>query len=172
MSEGRAKALVTEPEELRAHAVALKNPTALAERLDLSSPRSLLLVDSPASLRALIDAERPPGQAAEAVEADAIRSIKSRFEAILVWRESRVGSRSLFDAVLKRLEPAGTLWVVTAMKKVMGPSTPAVHRLELSDLEKAFAAEGLIRDRETRVSAWHVGYRFVRRETENGKRET
>ncbi|HMF09773.1 MAG TPA: hypothetical protein VKJ00_11590 [Thermoanaerobaculia bacterium] len=154
------------------HDVALKNPTALAERLDLSSPPSLLLVDPPASLQALADAQRPPGQAAEVVEADAIRSVKSRFEAIIVWRENRIGSRSLFDAVVKRLASPGAVWVVTAMKKVMGPSTPAVHRLELSDLEKAFAAEGLVRDRETRVSAWHVGYRFVRRETEDGKRKT
>jgi hypothetical protein len=154
------------------HDVALKNPTALAQRLDLSSPQSLLLVDPPASLRALADGQRPSGQAAEVVEADAIRSIKSHFEAIVVWRENRIGSRALFDAVVKRLASPGALWVVTAMKKVMGPSTPAVHRLELADLEKAFADEGLVRDREARVSAWHVGYRFVRRETENGKRET
>jgi hypothetical protein len=150
--------------------VVLKNPADLAARLNLPASQSLLLVDPPPSLRKLLEEERSPERAAEVVEARAIRSVKSRFQAILVWREDRVGSRSLFDAVVKRLEPGGTLWVVTAMKKVKGPLTPAAHRLELSDLEKAFTAEGLVRDREARVSAWHVGYRFVRREAEGGRR--
>jgi len=61
-----------------------------------------------------------------------------------------------------RLEPGGALWIVTAMKKVRGPRTPAVHRLELSDLVKAFQKEGLAHDRDVRVTAWNVAYRFVK----------
>ncbi len=144
--------------------VVLKNPADLPARLDLRSSHSVLLIDPPPSLQAIVDAERPPELAAEVVAAKAIRSIKGRFDAVLVWREDRVGSRALFDAVSKRLEPEGVLWVVIAMKKVIGPVTPAAHRLELSDLEKAFAGQGRVRDREARMSAWHVGYRFVTRE--------
>ena len=55
--------------------------------------------------------------------------------------------------------------MVTALKKVRGPLTPAIHRLELSDLVKAFEKEGLTHDREVRVSAWHVAYRFVKPKT-------
>jgi hypothetical protein len=69
----------------------------------------------------------------------------------------------VFDGAVKRLEPDGILWVVTASKKVRGPTTPAVHRLELSDLVKAFSKEGFTHDREFRVSAWHVAHRFTRR---------
>jgi hypothetical protein len=41
--------------------------------------------------------------------------------------------------------------------------TPAVHRIELPDLVKAFAKDGLAHDREVRVSAWNVAYRFRRK---------
>jgi hypothetical protein len=73
---------------------------------------------------------------------------------------------------VKRLEPNGRLWVVTAMRKVQGPKTPAAHRLEAGDLTKAFAKEGLAFDREARLSAWHVAYRFARRESGAGSRES
>ncbi len=73
-----------------------------------------------------------------------------------------MGSRALFEAAVKRLEPAGRLWVVTAMKKVQGPKTPAGERLEAGDLEKGFGKAGLECDREARLSAWHVAYRFTR----------
>ena len=141
--------------------VSLKNPGELGARLALGQGLRLLLVDAPASLEQLLSRARPP-ETLSAVCGSALRSVKERFDAILVWREDRVGSRSLFEALLKRLEPSGVLWVITAMKKVIGPATPAAHRLELSDLVKAFEREGLSYDRETRVSAWHVGYRFVR----------
>ena len=91
---------------------------------------------------------------------DAIRAVKDTFDAILLWREDRAGSRAVFDGALKRLEPAGVIWAVTAMRKVRGPVTPAVHRLELSDLVKGLGKAGLAHDREVRVSAWHVAYRF------------
>ena len=51
------------------------------------------------------------------------------------------------------------------MRKVRGPTTPAVHRLELSDLVKGLGKAGLVRDREVRVSAWHVAYRFAKGKT-------
>jgi len=93
----------------------------------------------------------------------ALRSVKEKFDAIVAWQESRVGSRALLDLLARRLEPSGQLWVVTAMKKVRGPETPSIHRLELADLAKAFVPHGLRQDRETRLSAWHVAYRFTRR---------
>ena len=95
------------------------------------------------------------------VEGRALRSVKEKFDAIVAWQESRVGSGALLDLLARRLEPSGQLWVVTAMKKVRGPETPSIHRLQLADLVKAFAPHGLRQDRETRLSAWHVAYRFV-----------
>jgi hypothetical protein len=123
----------------------------------------------------------PPSGFAEALEAQgegavsavggrALRSVKEKFDAIVAWQESRVGSRAVLDLLARRLEPSGQLWVVTAMKKVRGPETPSIHRLELPDLVKAFAPHGLSPDHEVRFSPWHVAYRFVKRETGNGKR--
>lgn len=142
-------------------ATGLRNASELARRLDLVDPEELLLVDSPDAFERLLAEQRPPPRGLEAVESRAIRSVKRRFPAILVWREDRVGSRALFESLVKRLEPHGTLWVVTAMKKVTGVKTPASRRLELPDLRKAFAPERLVCDREFRISAWHVAYRFV-----------
>jgi len=116
----------------------------------------------------------PPSGFAEALEEQeegavstvgsrALRSVKEKFNAIVAWQESRVGSRALLDLLARRLDPSGQVWVVTAMKKVRGPETPSIHRLELADLVKAFAPHGLRQDRETRLSAWHVAYRFIRR---------
>ncbi len=143
--------------------VTLKNPGDLAARLALNHGRELLLVDAPKPLERLLSAQRGPGQPVRPVEGRSLRSVKELFPAILIWREDRVGSRAVFESAVRRLEPDGILWVVTAMKKVMGPATPAAHRLELSDLRKAFAGEELTCDRQVRVSAWHVAYQFVRR---------
>src|SRR4029077_13569559 len=65
------------------------------------------------------------------------------------------------EQTVRRLAPGGALWIVTAMRKVMGPKTPAVHRLELSDLAKGLDRHGLANDREARITAWHVAYRFT-----------
>jgi hypothetical protein len=100
----------------------------------------------------------------------ALRSVKEKFDAIVAWRESRVGSRALLDLLARRLEPSGQLWIVTAMKKVRGPETPSIHRLELADLVKAFEPHGLRQDREARLSAWHVAYRFTRRTERTSQR--
>jgi len=54
------------------------------------------------------------------------------------------------------------LWVVVALRKVTGIRTPAIHRLDRDDVIKAFAREGLLPDREVRVSAWHAAHRFAR----------
>jgi hypothetical protein len=143
--------------------VQLKNPAELAARLDLLLPARLLLVDVPAEVRAVLEAARAGDRETVEIGGDSIRAIKDRFDAALVWREHRGGSRAVFEGVVKRLEPAGPLWVVTALKKVRGPETPAVHRIELADLVKAFARDGFTYDREVRVSAWHVAYRFVRK---------
>jgi hypothetical protein len=141
--------------------VNLKNPGELVARMELETAERLLLVDAPEELRRLLESARGDTRETVAADGDAIRAVKAAFDAVLVWRESRAGSRAVFDGAVKRLEPGGALWVVTALKKVRGPVTPAVHRLELSDLVKAFSKEGLAHDREIRVSAWHVAYRFV-----------
>ena len=134
--------------------------------MELEKVDPLLLVDVPEEVAALFESARKAPLSTVETTGDAIRGVKDLFDAVVVWREHRGGSRSVFDGVLKRLEPgAAALWVVTALKKVRGPSTPAVHRLELSDLVKAFEKEGLAHDREVRVSAWHVAYRFVERKT-------
>jgi hypothetical protein len=143
--------------------VHLKNPAELVQRLELVEAPRLLLVDVPAEVIRLIETARPGPAVTRETNGDAIRSVKEDFDAVLVWRESRTGSRAVFDAALRRLGPYGTLWIVTVLKKVRGPETPAVHRLELSDLVKAFEKEGFTHDREVRVSAWHEAYRFVRR---------
>jgi hypothetical protein len=140
---------------------ALKNPSELLGRLGLAGAERLLLVDVPPELAALVAAARP-ADAPEPFEASAraIRSVKDAFDAIVFWREDRVGAQALLEALAKRLAPTGSLWVVTAMRKVSGPRTKAVHRLDRRDLEKVLGARGLSFQAETRVSAWNVAYRF------------
>ena len=139
----------------------LKNPAELVGRLELAEPDRLLLVDAPEELAKLLEAAREGPKTTVRAAGDALRAVKETFGAVLVWREHRGGSRAVLDGVVKKLEPGGALWVVTALRKVRGPSTPAVHRLERPDLVKAFEKEGLSNDREVRVTAWHVGFRFV-----------
>ena len=76
-----------------------------------------------------------------------------------------MGSQSVLASVVRRLEAEAVLWVVTARKKVVGPRTRAVHRLELADLVRELEPRGLAYDREVPISSWHVAYKFVRRET-------
>jgi hypothetical protein len=139
----------------------LKNPGELVTRMELAEADRVLLIDAPEEVAALLEAGRPEPKATLHSTGNALRAVKDTFDAVLVWREHRAGSRSVLDGAAKRVGPGGTLWVVTALKKVRGSSTPAVHRLELSDLVKAFAKDGLAHDREVRVSAWHVAYRFA-----------
>lgn len=141
----------------------LKNPADLVARLELVEPERVLLIDSPVELTSLVEAARPAPRVTRTGSSDSVRMVKEAFDAILVWREDRGGSRSLFEALLKRLEERGAIWIVTALRKVRGPTTPAVHRIELSDLVKGFTKEGLMHDREVRVSAWNVAYRFRRK---------
>ena len=131
------------------------------DRLELSAATRALLVDAPPELSDVLREAAAPGLEIQSVEARSIRAVKETFDLILLWHESRIGSRALFEAAVKRLVPGGRLWVVTAMRKVQGPRTPAIHRLERADLEKAFGETGLKSDREARLSAWHVAYRFV-----------
>lgn len=139
----------------------LKNPAEIASRLGLADGERLLLVDPPKELEEIALRARAGGGETEVAESRKIRAVKERFDSILLWREERVGSRAVLEGLLKRLEPEGVFWAVVAMKKVMGVATPAAHRLDLSDLVKAFAPKGLSLDREARVSPWHVAYRFV-----------
>lgn len=141
---------------------ALKNPAELISRIGVPPEASLLLIDAPEPLESLLAAGREPDRPLEAVTERGLRGVKDRFDAILLWREDRVGSEALLSAAVKRLNPSGAIWVVTAMRKVTGPRTPAAHRLDRRDLEKAFAKPGLRLDREARFSAWHAGYRFRR----------
>jgi hypothetical protein len=140
----------------------IKNPGGLVARLELDRPGRLLVLDAPEPLCDLLVKGRPEPLVTRESTGDAIRAIKETYDAILVWREDRTGSRAVFDGAVKRLEAEGVVWAVTAMRKVRGPTTPAVHRLELSDLVKGLGKAGLAHDREVRVSAWHVAYRFGR----------
>lgn len=140
---------------------AVKNPPELLSRLELSEPDRLLLVDVPAEFVTLLSDHRP-GRPPYVTAGERVRPVKESFDAILVWREDRAGSRAVLDALVKRLAPGGALWVVTAMKKVTGPRTPAARRLERSDLVTAFSKEGLHHDREVRITSWHIAHRFMR----------
>ncbi|MGE5412553.1 MAG: hypothetical protein ACM3NW_00135 [Syntrophomonadaceae bacterium] len=141
--------------------IPLRGSAEIAGRLELAGAESVLLVEAPAELEAVVAGALAAGQPLRTVEGRAIRSVKDTFGLVLVWQESRIGSQSVLEAAVKRLAPNGTIWVATALRKVSGPKTPAVHRLELADLEKAFGKSGLARDREARLSAWHVAYRFA-----------
>jgi hypothetical protein len=141
--------------------IPFRGQAEIAGRLDLAAAKRILLVEAPPELESIVLASGAEGQDVRSIEARAIRSVKDTADFILIWQESRVGSRAVFESALKRLEPGGRLWVVTALKKVSGPRTPAIHRLEVEDLRKAFAKSGLTLDREARLSAWHTGYRFV-----------
>ena len=117
-------------------------------------------MDAPATLAELIRASRPTESETLEVESRSLATVKRTFDAILLWRENRIGSRAVMEQTVKRLAPGAALWIVTAMRKVMGPRTPAAHRLELSDLSKGLAHHSLANDREARITAWHVAYRF------------
>jgi len=148
--------------------VPLKNPAELAVRLDLSGYDRLLLVDAPPPLALLAGAGRDGTAETRLIEGKAIRSVKDRYDAVLLWREGRVGSESLLDAIAKRTEPGGVVWIVIPLRKTMGLSTPAAHRLTFPDLVRAFPPDGWTPDREARVSAWHVAHRFSRRAGRSG----
>jgi hypothetical protein len=140
--------------------IPFRNAAEILGRLELSAATHALLVGAPPELLAMVE-ESGAGGGTTAVPADSIRSVKDRFDFILLWQEDRVGSHAALEGARKRLTPGGRLWVATAMKKVQGPRVPAAHRLELRDLTKAFAKDGLSCDREVRLSAWHTAYRFV-----------
>lgn len=148
--------------------IPLRGAAEIAGRLELAAADSILLVEAPAELEAVVSGVLGEGQSLRTVEGRAIRSVKDAFALVLVWQESRVGSQSVLEAAMKRVAPGGRLWVATALRKVSGPRTPAVHRLDLADLEKAFGSRGLARDREARLSAWHVAYRFAPRPGDPG----
>jgi hypothetical protein len=150
--------------------IPFRSPAEILGRLELPSATRALLVAAPPELDAIVAGEGAPSIPIQSAAAGAIRSVKETFDFILLWQEDRVGSRANLAAALKRLLPGGRLWVVTAMKKVQGPRTPAVHRLGLEDLRKAFAKDGMVCDREVRLSAWHTAYRFVRSDP-SGSRE-
>lgn len=143
---------------------ALKNPAELPARLELASAGRLLLVDAPPELAELLLAGRPKDAETVVAESEALSGVKEAFDAVLLWRENRVGSRLALEAAVRRLGPSGALWTVIAMKKVRGPKTPATHRLELPDLVKGLEKHGLSHDKEVRVTSWHVAHRFVKRE--------
>jgi hypothetical protein len=148
--------------------IPLRGAAEIASRLELAAADTILLVAPPPEVEALVTGALADGQELRTVEGRAIRSVKDRFALVLVWQESRVGSQAVLEAAVKRLAPEGLIWVATALRKVSGPKTPAIHRLELADLEKAFSKSGLVRDREVRLSAWHVAHRFASKGTGGG----
>ena len=141
--------------------IPLRGATEIASRLELAGADTILLVEPPAEFEAVVTDALADGQALRSVEGRSIRSVKDRFALVLVWQESRIGAQAVLATALKRLAPGGFLWIVTALRKVSGPKTPGLHRLDLVDLEKAFAKSGLVRDREVRLSAWHAAYRYA-----------
>jgi hypothetical protein len=141
--------------------IPFRSQTEIASRLEIPAAARLLLVDSPPELSELVRRAATEGAEIREVGARAMRSVKESYDFMLIFQESRVGSRSVLDGAIKRLDPGGRIWVVTAMRKVKGPKTPATHRLEAADLEKAFEKSVLRRGREARISAWHIAYEFV-----------
>jgi hypothetical protein len=140
--------------------IPFRNAAEIVGRLDVRAASRALLVGVPAEFEAMVREHAPEVELQVAAEG-AIRSVKDQFDFIFLWQEDRVGSHAALEGARKRLAPGGRLWVATAMKKVQGPRVPAAHRLELRDLNKAFARSGLSCDREARLSAWHTAYRFV-----------
>jgi len=119
--------------------IPLRGAAEIAGRLELDAAATVLLVHAPPELEALLTGAARPGCSVRSSEARALRSEKEGYDLVLVWQESRVGSRAVLDAAVKRLAPGGRLWVAT----------------------KAFEKSGLVQDREARLSAWHVAYRFA-----------
>ena len=144
--------------------IPLRGAAEIASRLEVPAARSILLVEAPEELAKAIEGALGSEQSLRTAQARSLRSVKEPFDLIVLWLESRIGSRAVLDAAVKRLAPGGSLWVATALRKVSGPKTPGVHRLDLNDLKKAFEKPGLVADREARLSAWHVAHRFARRE--------
>ena len=140
--------------------IPFRNAAEIVGRLELAAASRALLVGVPAELEAVVR-QHAADREVQTVPSGAIRSVKDPFDFILLWQEDRVGSHAALEGARKRLAPGGRLWIATAMKKVQGPRVPAAHRLELRDLNKAFAKSGLANDREARLSAWHTAYRFV-----------
>ena len=141
--------------------IALRNPAELILRLELAAPARLLLVGAPESLVSLARSARKDLAPPQTAEAEAFRSVKEDFDGILLWREERPGSEALLRQAVKRLASTGALWVVVALRKVIGPKTPGAHRLDREDLVEALQKAGLGLDREVRVTPWHVAYRFA-----------
>lgn len=140
--------------------IPLRAPAEISSRLGIPAARRILLVECPEELAAIVRAHAAPEAELSEVEARYVRSAKDAADWILVFQESRVGSRAVLDAAVKRLEPGGRLWVVTAMRKVQGPKTAAAHRLESVDLDKAFEKADLRRAGEAKLGGWHVAYGF------------
>ena len=141
----------------------LRGAAEIASRLEIAAAGRILLVETPPEFADVIAAAISPEQALRIAEARALRSVKETFDLIVLWLESRTGSQSVLEAAVKRRAADGKLWDATALRKVSGPKTPAIHRLDLEDLKKAFAKPGLVADREARLSAWHVAHRFTAR---------
>jgi hypothetical protein len=143
--------------------IPLRGAAEIASRLEIREAGTILLVETPEEFTNAVAASISPEQSLRTAEARSLRSVKENFDLIVLWLESRVGSQAVLDAAVKRRAADGKLWVATALRKVSGPKTPAIHRLDLEDLKKAFAKPGLVADREARLSAWHVAHRFTAR---------
>jgi hypothetical protein len=144
--------------------IPFRSPAEIASRLEIPRATRILLVECPEELAAIVRGAAAPEAEVSEIEGRYVRSAKDPSDLILVFQESRVGSRAVLEAAVKRLAPGGRIWIVTAMRKVQGPRVAAAHRLESGDLDKAFAKTDLRRDGEARISAWHVAYGFSRGE--------
>jgi hypothetical protein len=141
--------------------IPLRGRAEIAGRLGLAAAERILLVEAPPEFETAVRDAIAPGQELRSTEERGLRAVKERYDLIVLWQESRVGSRAVLDVAVKRLAPGGRLWIATALRKVSGPRTPAIHRLEFADLKKAFEKSGLTPVGEARLSAWHVAYGFA-----------
>jgi hypothetical protein len=85
--------------------IPFRGAAEIAGRLEMADAARVLLVDPPAALEEILRKAASPGQEMRAIEARSIRKVKDAWDLIVLWQESRVGSRALFEAAVKRLAP-------------------------------------------------------------------
>src|SRR4029077_8980432 len=107
--------------------IPLRGGAEIAGRLGLAAAERILLVEAPPEFETAVRDAVAPGQELRSTEERGLRAVKERYDLIVLWQESRVGSRAVLDVAVKRLAPGGRLWIATALRKVSGPRTPAIH---------------------------------------------
>ena len=112
----------------------------------------------------MLTAAASPGSGDAVAEARYVRSARESFDLILLWQESRVGSRAVLEAAQKRLARRAVSGSSPRCERSRVRARPRCTGWGFADLTKAFEKAGLVCDRQARLSAWHVAYRFARPE--------